>query len=115
MLRPIVDLVRKRLGHAHIRRQRDRKVQRTVDPVLYKKRNVIERHFCKVKHSRHVAIRFDKLARNFKAAVMLASVHIRLGNYYSTAQAVQLNAGYVSACQWIIITAASSRLDLETD
>ncbi len=80
----IVDLVRKRGGHAHIPTQMDRKVQRTVDPVLYKKRNVVERYFCKLKHFRRVATRFDKLARNFLAAVMLASARIWLRNYEST-------------------------------
>jgi transposase len=51
---------------------------------LYKKRNVVERYFCKLKHFRRVATRFDKLARNFLAAVMLASARIWLRDYEST-------------------------------
>lgn len=66
----IVDLVRRRRGEAHIPTQSDRKIQRTVDRELYRKRNLIERYFCKLKHFRRVATRFDKLARNSLAAVL---------------------------------------------
>jgi transposase len=79
----IIDLVRARGGHAHIPTQRDRKVQRSVDPVLYRQRNLIERFFCKLKHFRRVATRFDKLARNFLAAVLIASTRIWLRVYES--------------------------------
>ena len=39
-----------------------------------KGRNVIERCFCRLKDFRRVATRYDKLARNFLAAVHLAAV-----------------------------------------
>ncbi|MGY4304596.1 transposase [Bradyrhizobium sp. USDA 4369] len=71
-------------GQAHIPSQRDRKVQRSVDPRLYRQRNLIERFFCKLKHFRRVATRFDKPARNFLAAVLLASTRIWLRAYEST-------------------------------
>ncbi|OCJ03191.1 hypothetical protein A6U87_19240 [Rhizobium sp. AC44/96] len=58
-----------------------RKVQRTADLVLYKKRNVVERYFCTLKHFRRVATRFDKVARHFLAEVMLASAPIWLRNW----------------------------------
>jgi transposase len=80
----IIDLVRQRGGEAHIPTQRDRKVQRSVDPRLYRQRNLIERFFCKLKHFRRVATRFDKLARNFLAAVLLASTRLWLRTYEST-------------------------------
>jgi len=80
----IVELVRQRGGEAHIPTQRDRKVQRSVDPGLYRQRNMIERFFCKLKHFRRVATRFDKLARNFLAAVLLASTRLWLRAYEST-------------------------------
>ena len=80
----IIDLVRQRGGEAHIPTQRDRKVQRSVDPKLYRQRNLIERFFCKLKHFRRVATRFDKLARNFLAAVLLASTRLWLRAYEST-------------------------------
>ena len=81
----IVDLVRNRGGEAHIPTQSDRKVQRTVDRELYRKRNLIERYFCKLKHFRRIATRFDKLARNFLAAVMIASTRLWPRAYESRA------------------------------
>ena len=79
----IVDLVAAKGGVAHIPTQKDRKVQRTVDPALYRQRNLIERFFCKLKHFRRVATRYDKLARNFLAAVMIASTRLWLRHYES--------------------------------
>ncbi|MFZ5730407.1 MAG: IS5/IS1182 family transposase, partial [Pseudomonadota bacterium] len=43
-----------------------------------------ERFFCKLKHFRRIATRFDKLARNFLAAVLLASTRLWLRAYEST-------------------------------
>ncbi len=40
----------------------------------YKGRNVIERCFCRLKDFRRVATRYDKLARNFLAAVHLSAI-----------------------------------------
>ncbi len=79
----IIELVRQQGGEAHIPTQRDRKVQRSVEPSLYKQRNLIERFFCKLKHFRRVATRFDKLARNFLAAVLLVSTRLWLRTYES--------------------------------
>ncbi len=42
------------------------------DPTAYKGRNVIERAFSHLKDWRRVATRYDKLARNFQATVILA-------------------------------------------
>lgn len=64
--------------------QRDRKVQRSIDPAIYRQRNQIERFFCKLKHFRRVAARFDEPARNFLAAVLLASTSLCLRAYEST-------------------------------
>lgn len=55
-----------------------------MDPALCRQRNIIERFFNKLKHFRRVATRFDKLARNFLAAVALASTRIWIRNYEST-------------------------------
>jgi transposase len=76
--RAIIDLVAARGGVAHIPTQRRVKVQRSVDPTLYRQRNLIERYFCKLKQFRRIATRFDKLARNFLAAVAIASTRIWL-------------------------------------
>jgi len=80
----LVDLVASRGGRAHIPTQRDRKSQRSVDRELYRQRNLIERFFNKLKHFRRIATRYDKLARNFLAAVALASARLHLRNYEST-------------------------------
>lgn len=61
-----------------------RLVRRTVDPEIYRQRNMVERFFCKLKQFRRVATRFDKLARNFLAAVLLASTRLWLRAYEST-------------------------------
>jgi transposase len=80
----LIDLITARGGRAHIPTQRDRKVQRSVDRELYRQRNLIERFFNKLKHFRRVATRYDKLARNYLAAVMLASTRIWIRSYEST-------------------------------
>jgi transposase len=41
---------------------------------LYRGRNVIERCFCRLKDFRRIATRYDKLARNYLAAVHLAAL-----------------------------------------
>jgi transposase len=52
---------------------------------LYRKRNLIERFFSKLKHFRRIATRYDKLADNFLAMVQLASMRLWLRAYESTA------------------------------
>jgi transposase len=44
------------------------------DELAYKGRNVIERAFSHLKDWRRVATRYDKLARNYRATVMLAII-----------------------------------------
>ena len=51
---------------------------------VYRQRNEVERFFNKLKHFRRIATRFDKLARNFLAAVALASARIWIRAYEST-------------------------------
>jgi transposase len=82
--RALVDLIGTRGGQAHIPTQSNVKVQRSVDRDLYRQRNLIERFFNKLKHFRRIATRFDKLARNFLAAVALASTRIWIRNYEAT-------------------------------
>jgi transposase len=45
---------------------------------LYRKRNLIERFFNKIKHYRAVATRYDKRDDNFLAGIKLASIRIWL-------------------------------------
>ena len=61
-----------------------RVIKRSIDPAIYRQRNLVERFFCKLKQFRRVATRFDKLARNFLAAVAPASTRLWLRAYEST-------------------------------
>jgi transposase len=56
----------------------NRKTKRECDFALYRERNLIERFFNKIKHFRAIATRYDKLARNFLAAVQLVSAIVLL-------------------------------------
>lgn len=58
--------------------KRNRKEPRPHDRELYKARHLIENFFCKLKQFRAIATRYDKTARNFLAAVYLASTAIWL-------------------------------------
>ena len=71
-------------GWANIPPKSNRKSPICFSPWLYKQRNLVERFFCKLKHFRRIATRFDKLARNFLAAVLLASTRLWLRAYEST-------------------------------
>jgi len=51
--------------------KRNRKSPRTYDKELYKKRNLIQRFFAKLKQFRQVATRYDKLLVNYKGFVNL--------------------------------------------
>jgi transposase len=82
--RALIDLVAARGGEAHIPTQSRVRVQRSVPPALYRRRNLIERYFCDLKQFRRVATRFEKLARNFLSAVALASARLWLRAIEST-------------------------------
>ena len=52
----------------------DRKRRHPFDAERYKARNAIERMFCRLKDFRRIATRYDKLARNYLAALCLAAL-----------------------------------------
>ena len=52
---------------------------------LYKKRNLIERFFNKIKHYRAIATRYDKNPLNYLAALKLIATRIWIRNNESTA------------------------------
>ncbi len=52
------------------------KAPQSIDPSLYGERNLIERAFNRLKDYRRLATRFDKLARNFAAAVALTALRL---------------------------------------
>ena len=52
----------------------NRRVPHPFDPIRYRRRNVIERMFGRLKDFRRVATRYDKNAHNFMAALCLAAL-----------------------------------------
>ena len=82
--RAIIDLVAAQGGQAHIPTQSRVKIQRSVDLELYRQRNLVERYLCNLKQFRRIATRFEKLARNFLAAVALVSARLWIRAIEST-------------------------------
>ena len=80
----IIALIEATGANAHIPSQSNVRIRRTVDRAVYRKRNLVERFFNKLKHFRRVATRYDKLARNFLSAIALASIRLWLRHYEST-------------------------------
>jgi transposase len=74
----LIDSLEQRAIKPVIPPKANRKVKRDCDFVLYCERNLIERFFNKIKHYRAIATRYDKLARNFLAAVQLIAAIILL-------------------------------------
>ena len=81
--RAVLELIEAHGGRGHIPTQRDRKVQRSVDPEIYRQRNLIERFFNKLKHFRKVATRYEKTAQNYLAVVLIASSRLWMRHYES--------------------------------
>ena len=81
--RAVLDTIAAKGGRGHIPTQRDRKVQRSVDPTLYRQRNLVERFFNKLKHFRKIATRYEKSARNYLAAVLIACSRLWVRHYAS--------------------------------
>ncbi|NEK55314.1 transposase [Rhizobium leguminosarum] len=46
------------------------------DPIACKRRNIIERTFCRLKDWRRIATRYDKLMINFEATCYIAALVI---------------------------------------
>lgn len=80
----VVQMIAAHGSRPHIPTQRDRNRQRSVPPELYRQRNLVERFFNKLKHFRRIATRYDKLARNFLAAIAIASSRLWIRHYEST-------------------------------
>lgn len=55
-----------------------RKTSRPFDREIYKARHLIENFYCRLKHFRAIATRYDKTARNFLAAIHLVAAIIWL-------------------------------------
>jgi transposase len=74
----LVEEIERRGAEAVIPTQRNRAVQREVDPHLYADRNVCERFWSKAKQYRRVATRYEKKAVNFLAFVKVAAIMVML-------------------------------------
>ena len=74
----LLDTLAKRQITPVIPPKANRKLPRACDFALYCERNLVERFFNKLKHFRAIATRYDKLARNFLAAVQLACAIVLL-------------------------------------
>jgi len=59
---------------AIIPNRRNRKQPFSFDAVTYKRRNVVERTFCRLKDFRRFATRYDRLAATFLATACLAAI-----------------------------------------
>jgi transposase len=82
--RAVIEAIEAEGATAHIPSQSNVRVVRSVGPDLYRNRNLIERFLNRLKHFRGIATRYNKLARNFLAAVLLASTRLWLRHYEST-------------------------------
>jgi len=70
---------------ANIPARSNRKEPICFSPKLYRRRNLIERFFNKLKYFRRIATRYDKLGSTYLAMIKLAAIRIRLRAYESTA------------------------------
>jgi len=56
--------------------KRNRTVQPVIDGHIYALRNLVERCFSKLKHSRRLATRYDKTADSFLGFILVASIRL---------------------------------------
>lgn len=82
--RAIIELIEARGAAAHIPSQSNVRIRRVIDREIYRQRNLVERFFNKLKHFRRIATRFEKLARNYLAAVLMAATRLWTRAYEST-------------------------------
>jgi transposase len=68
--------LRQRKIRAAIPSTASRRTPYPLDRAAYKRRNVIERMFCRLKNWRRLATRYDRLARNYLSGLALAAIII---------------------------------------
>jgi transposase len=76
--------IEQRGGKAQIPSIASRKIQHAVDKAVYALRNRIERFFNRLKNSRRVATRYDKLTASFAGFVLLATTRIWIRFVHTT-------------------------------
>jgi len=75
---PLVELLQAHGCQPVIPSNPTRATQRTIDRHLYKERHLVECFFQKIKRFRRIAMRYEKLARNFLAFLHLACMLVWL-------------------------------------
>lgn len=79
----VLAMIEARGGRGHIPTQRDRKIQRQVDPAIYRMRNLVERFFNRIKQFRKIATRYEKKDCNYLAAILLTCSKLWMRHYES--------------------------------
>ena len=64
--------------------KRNRKVQPVIDGHIYALRNLVERCFSKLKHSRRLATRYDKTADSYLGFILVASARLWIRHFVHT-------------------------------
>lgn len=67
------DWLADRASRIVIRNRRSRKQPYPFDPVTYRRRNIVERTFCRLKDFRRLATRYDRLDETFVATICIAA------------------------------------------
>ena len=67
------DWLKERGSRSIIPNRKNRKKPYTFDAVTYKRRNVVERTFCRLKDFRRLATRYDRLDETFMATLCIAA------------------------------------------
>ena len=75
---PLIDAIVATGAKAVIPPRANRVEPRAFDRHIYKGRNLVERFFCRLKHFRRIATRFDKLDRRYEAFIAIAAAWIWL-------------------------------------
>ena len=74
----LVEEIRDGGAKAVVPPRRNRRCKRRIDRRCYRKRNIIERFFCRLKHFRRIATRYEKLEARFASFIALTAAVIWL-------------------------------------
>ena len=74
----LIDTITAKGAQAVIPPRAHRIQPRTFDRHIYKARNLVERFFCRIKHFRRIATRYDKLDKRYEAFIAVAAAWIWL-------------------------------------
>ncbi len=75
---PLIEFIAQTGASAVIPPRENRRQLRSFDTHHYKHRNLIERFFCRIKHFRRIATRYDKLASRFSSFIALVAAFVWL-------------------------------------